>query len=62
MRTAAGSCVMTSVTHEQVDKLEQSLGFLTEDGWAIPEGLVVLRDSIDGTESEIVTLPERRKQ
>ena len=62
MRAAAGSCLMTSVTHEQIDKLEESLGTLTEFGWAIPGGLVMLRDSIDGTESEIVALPERRKQ
>lgn len=62
MRAAKGSCLMTNVSHEQVDKLEQCLGVSTPQGWAIPEALVMLRDSIDGDESEIVTLPERRKQ
>lgn len=56
MRTAAGSCLMTNVTHEQVDKLEEALAVRVPTGWSFPEALVVLRDSIDGSKSEVAPL------
>lgn len=53
MRTAAGTCLLTNVTHRQVDDLEEALAVRVPSGWAFPEALVHLRDSINGTKSEV---------
>ncbi len=47
MQTATGSCVLTSVTLEQVEDLEQVLSVLTDQGWVVPPGLVLLREAVN---------------
>lgn len=46
MRTASGDCLLTNVTHKQLDVLEQTLTTFTAQGWVIPLGLVLLRQSL----------------
>lgn len=40
--------LITGMTLEQVEKLEEIFAILTPEGWAIPEWLVLLRASVDG--------------
>lgn len=54
MRTASGSCLLTGVTLEQCARLEDVFARLSSKGWAIPEWLLKLEDSISGETSEIV--------
>lgn len=46
--------LLTGMTLEQVEKLEEMFAVLTEQGWAIPAWLVLLRASIEGETVEFV--------
>jgi hypothetical protein len=46
--------LLTGITLEQIENLQQIFSVLTPEGWAIPEWLVHLEDTVLGTQSEII--------